>query len=411
MAEEAKTTVTKVEVTTEELNELLGVPGADNVMLPEDEGKPTFFSADKVDMSFLTNAKKKVEIAPVTKDEEGNVIAPANKDDVTGIIEEVHPPEEKVKTPTAGRPQVVKDGMVETTKKLIEKGIIVPFDDDKKLEDYTTADFQELFEANFKDREEKAKQETPIEFFDSLPNELQYAAKYAADGGTDFKGLFKALAEVQETRELSLEEAKDQETIVKQYLMITNFGSEEDIQEEIDSWKDRNELDKKAEKFKPKLDRMREEQVAYKLSQQEATRKQQQQASVNYANSVYEVLKSATINGIKLDRKTQDMLYAGLVQPQYPSISGRPTNLFGHLIEKYQFVEPNHSLIAEALWLLADPEGYKSKVKEATQIETTENIVRKLKTEEGKKISSSPVVEKEETTQKRIPRNNSFFKR
>lgn len=105
------------------------------------------------------------------------------------------------------------------------------------------------------------------------------------------------------------------------------------------------------------------------------------------------------------------MLYSGLIQPQYPSISGRPTNLFGHLIEKYQFIEPNHSLIAEALWLLADPEGYKNKVKEMAKVETTENIVRKLKTEESRKIGSSPVVEKEETFQKKIPRNNNFFKR
>jgi hypothetical protein len=59
----------------------------------------------------------------------------------------------------------------------------------------------------------------------------------------------------------------------------------------------------------------------------------------------------------------QGLLFSGLVQPNYPSISGKPTNLLGHLLEKYQFVEPRHDLIAEALWLLADPNGYKGKVK------------------------------------------------
>jgi hypothetical protein len=32
---------------------------------------------------------------------------------------------------------------------MIEEGALVPFDDDKPLEDYTTKDFSELFEANF----------------------------------------------------------------------------------------------------------------------------------------------------------------------------------------------------------------------------------------------------------------------
>jgi hypothetical protein len=105
------------------------------------------------------------------------------------------------------------------------------------------------------------------------------------------------------------------------------------------------------------------------------------------------------------------MLYAGLVQPQYPSISGRPTNMLGHLLEKYQYVEPNHGLIAEALWLLADPESYKTKIKEQGQNAQNEKTVRMLKTEEARRTSNSAVVEKEEVKQKTIKRNNNFFKR
>jgi hypothetical protein len=112
------------------------------------------------------------------------------------------------------------------------------------------------------------------------------------------------------------------------------------------------------------------------------------------------------------------MLYSGLVQPNYPSISGKPTNLLGHLLEKYQFTEPRHDLIAEALWLLSDPNGYKNKVREQGSRTATEKVVRQLKTEEARKITSSVQHEKEEPTrtstnkQKTISRNGgSMFRR
>jgi hypothetical protein len=123
-------------------------------------------------------------------------------------------------------------------------------------------------------------------------------------------------------------------------------------------------LEAKANQFKPKLDRMQEEVVARKLAEQEYKKQQQAEQAKAYTDNVYKTLEKGEIAGIKMDRKTQGMLYSGLVQPNFPSISGKPTNMLGHLLEKYQFVEPRHDLIAEALWLLADPDGYKTKVKE-----------------------------------------------
>jgi hypothetical protein len=107
---------------------------------------------------------------------------------------------------------------------------------------------------------------------------------------------------------------------------------------------------------------MQEEIVAAQLAEQEARKQQQEQAAQAYMQNVFETLRPAEINGLKLDKKTQAQLYSGLTQPQYPSISGRPTNLLGHLLEKYQFVEPNYGLIAEALWLLSNPDEYRSQL-------------------------------------------------
>ena len=223
--------------------------------------------------------------------------------------------------------------------------------------------------------------------------------------------MFRSLAQVEETRALDPTVENDQAIIIREYLSATKFGTIEEINEEIDSWKDLGKLSEKASKFKPKLDAMSESIVAQKLDQQEAFRKQQSKASAAYVNDIYETLKPADLNGIKLDKKTQDMLYLGLIQANQPSLSGNPTNLLGHLLEKYQFVEPNHSLIAEALWLLADPTGYKNKIKEIGRTTQIEDTVRKLKTEESKKISTSPVIEKDEQKQRTIKRNDSFFKR
>mgnify|MGYP003704704599 CR=1 FL=1 len=146
----------------------------------------------------------------------------------------------------------------------------------------------------------------------------------------------------------------------------------------------------------------------------ELTQAQQQQAAAEaYQQNVFEALRPAEINGLKLDKKTQAQLYSGLVQPQYPSITGKPTNLLGHLLEKYQFVEPNHGLIAEALWLLADPDGYKSKIKEQGSKAATEKTVRMLKTEEARKsVSSTNTDDNDGRSNKRtLQRPGNMFKR
>lgn len=404
---------TQIEQVEINLDEILGTPGAENVMLPEDK-KLNVFSTPKTDLSFIDNEEE---------EEEGKEkrTVPGAIDDVIAEVDpdadfrkkEAAATEEDDTKKSSGRPKTDKSGVAELMSKLIEEKKFVPFDDDKPLEEYTMKDYQELIEANLAEIESKVRQETPGEFFDSLPQELQYAAKYVADGGQDLKGLFKVLSQAEETRSLDPATEPDQEQIVREYLRATNFGTAEEIQEEIDSWKDRGDLEAKALKFKPKLDAMQERIVQGKLAQQEQMRQQQQAAAQQYMENVYNTVATAEINGVKLDKKTQGLLYNGLVQPNYPSISGRATNLLGHLLEKYQYVEPNYPLIAEALWLLADPDAYRSKVREQGKAEATEKTVRQLKTEQAKLQSSAPVIEKDEVKERRIPRNTGggFFKR
>jgi len=364
------------------IDELFGLPGAESVMLPSDgkeEEKPkTMFSKESVDTTFLDKSsfsEKKEEDIEVKE-----AIA-----ELDGLISQAEDAGGK------GRPKVDKSGLADLAQKMIEEGSLVGFDDDKPLEEYTTKDFRELFEANFQERENKIRESTPKEFFNALPEELQIAAKYVADGGQDLKGLFRTLAQVEEMIQLNPADEHDQAEIARQYLWATNFGTAEEIETEIEEWGDMGRLEQKANQFKPKLDRMQEEIVARQLAEQETKKEKQQNAARKYTDNVYNTLSVGDLGGIKLDKKTQGMLYSGLVQPNYPSISGKPTNMLGHLLEKYQFVEPRHDLIAEALWLLADPEGYKGKVRDQGSRIATEKTVRMLKTEEARKITSSVI--------------------
>jgi hypothetical protein len=368
------TTVEQVDVN---IDEIFGMPGADNIMLPSEDEKPkTMFSKENVDTTFLDKSS-------FTEKEAQNEEVKEAIAELDGLISQEEDAGNK------GRPKVDKSGLYELATKMIEEGSLMAFDDDKSLDEYSTKDFRELFEANFQERENVIRENTPREFFNALPEELQYAAKYVADGGQDLKGLFRTLAHVEEMRQLDPSDEYDQAEIARRYLYTTQFGSPEEIEEEIQDWKDLNKLEQKAKTFKPKLDAMQEEVVAYELAQQEQKKNKQAHQAKAYQDNVYNTLAAGNISGIKLDKKIQSLLFSGLVQPNYPSISGKPTNLLGHLLEKYQFVEPRHDLIAEALWLLADPTGYKSKIKEQVGKQVTEKVVRQLKTEESRKLTSS----------------------
>jgi len=403
------TTVDQVDVN---IDEIFGMPGAESVMLPEDgkDSKPkSMFHNETTDTSFFDNPTATPEEKKEAQEKQLEVEETINELD--NLISQEEDAGNK------GRPKVDKSGLAELASKMIEEGTLIPFDDDKPLEEYTTKDFRELFEANFQEREEKIRQDTPREFFQALPEELQVAAKYVADGGQDLKGLFRTLAQVEEMRQLDPSDEYDQAEIARQYLYATGFGTPEEIESEIQDWRDLNRLEQKANQFKPKLDAMQEEIVSRQLAEQEYKKQQQAEQAKAYQENVYTTLASGTIGGLKLDKKVQGLLFSGLVQPNYPSISGKPTNLLGHLLEKYQFVEPRHDLIAEALWLLADPEGYKGKVRDQGSKKAVEETVRKLKTEESRKLTSSvndnyddeprrPTASRPE--QRKLSKNNMF---
>ena len=412
-----KQDVTKVQTMDVNIDELLGQPGADSIMTPTEDEKPkkTVFSSTKPDTTFLDkpdpeNSQQKTEEkreadktteTPEAKIEREAKEALETKAAADGIITDpLHPEYDADADPTntggdknkGGRPTTVTTIL----KKLIDKGTILPFDGDDKVEDYKEEDILELLEMNFQNQQEKLEAELPQQFFENLPQEMQQAYQYIANGGTDIKGMFRALAVSAEVQELDVKQESGQKEIIRAYLSATQFGTPEEIEDEIYSYEDRGDLEKKAKQFKPKLDTMQQEIVNRRIAEQEAAKKQRQQQSQQYMESVYSTLEKGQLNGLELDNRTQNMLYAGLVQSNYPSISGRQTNMLGHLLEKYQWVEPNHSLIAETLWLLADPDGYKQNIARNVKAEVDKNTFRTLKTEQAGKTQGHQTLEEPE---------------
>lgn len=431
MATESKTVESNVAQVDIDLDSLFdGAAGAESVTVPEENKPKSIFSKpEKVDMSFADpdyqEEDKQDEIdkdAKTSEDTEKEAVSKEISDDDKKDAEDFldafndeSSEEEKEEKETRGRKKI--SGISDVFSKLIKEDKIVPFDDDKDLADYSAKDWTELIEANLEERANQVRRETPKQFFESLPQELQIAARYVADGGQDLKGLFSTLAEAETKKSLDVSKEKDQEVIISDYLQATGYGNAEEIAEEIEIWKDLGKLEQQAMKFKPKLDKMQEKVLAKKLEEQEMRKAQQQKASHQYMENVYNTLKEGSLGDLKVDRKTQSMLYNGLVQPNYPSVSGKNTNLLGHLLEKYQFVEPNYTLISEALWLLSDPDGYKSKIMDKGAQSSVEKTVRKLKTEQANAGGSSLGVDQREeetksrSTKRKIPRSNNIFKR
>ena len=407
-------------VSIESIDDFLPMPGAESIVTADEEDdKLTIFSKPRqTDMSFLEKEEDDSDEDSDDDSDKKKKTTPADTNsafaELDADLEGDDSDDSSDKKP--GRKKIDKSGMVETFSKLIEEGLIVPFEDDKSLEDYSVKDWKDLIQANFDEKEKAIREQTPKEFFESLPQELQYAAEYVAKGGTDIKGLFRALSQTEEVRSLDPRNDEHQELIARQYLQATNFGNgdNEIIEDQLQEWIEAGTIAKKAQQFKPKLDQMQEEVVQSKLAQQEEFRAQQQKKKEEYMENIYNTLKPSELNGVKIDGKRQKFLWDELTTVKYESMTGRPTNLLGKLLEDHQFGKtPRYDLIAETLWLLSDPDDYKENIRKQAKNEVTQDTVRKLKTEEARKIASTVKDEEEDKpTSRKIPRQaTNIFKR
>lgn len=308
-----------------------------------------------------------------------------------------------------------RSGLLEFFKTKIEAGEINPFDDydDKKqtldeyLKDFKAKDFDELWKSNQQFKEQELVSKVPQEFFDSLPEELQYAARYVNDGGTDIKGLFKALGEVQEVK--ALDPVKDAKLVCQNYLTAKEFGTPEEIAAQLEEWEDLGVIDTKSKSFKPKLDQMQDVIVQQKLAAQTQLKAQQVEQYNFYNNSVREALLTEDLGGIKIDKKTQVELFNGLTEGAFTDSRGKRCTEFEHLLDKIMWQEPDYKKLAKIHWILKDEAAYEKAVSLKATNANVEETVRELKTLQSKNTSAT--IEEVSAKKTMIPRKTGLFKR
>jgi hypothetical protein len=196
------------------------------------------------------------------------------------------------------------------------------------------------------------------------------------------KGLFKSLAASQEIQSLDPKTEEGQMRIIRAYLSATNWGTPEEIEDEVYNLQDTGRLEKQANQFKPKLNAMQEQIVNQKIIEREQYTKQIQEEAKIFQSNVYKALEKGELNGLKINNKIQNMLYIGLVEPVLSRDGSTYINGLGKLLEKYRFNEPRYDLMAEAFWLLSDPDGYREELRNQGANEKTVETMRKLKIEQ-----------------------------
>lgn len=401
------------EVSNEELTALLDHPGADNgIVIITDPTKTESVLTDKnkvvesqlndpplseeekakllEEEKNLSEEEKQKKAAAKKAEEEAagaEIISNLNKNDG----EETEEEEEEEGAATAGkgkgRPREDKNMMVEVLGELIKDETIIPFEDKEDLSKYSKQEVVDLFKANLKERDEKMLTGIQDQFFETLSPTLKHLADFEYKGGKNLSSILEAMLRVEKNATLDPENEKDQESITRNFLHVTNFGTPEEIEAEITLYKDSNVLDKKAKQFKPKLDARHAEQVQQEVTRQEEFKKQQQVQMETYTKNIAGIIQKGDLNGIKLDKKTQELLFVGATAANYTTRNGVRTNYLGHLLEKHQSIEPNHALVLEAIWLMHDPEGYKAKVRENAIKDKGEETFRKLKDSEKSKAT------------------------
>jgi len=407
----AQSSTTVEEIDFDNLDELLGISSS-SVIVPDKgaEGheptkKPRVFDSGTVDVDFLDDDEEidnEEELNKLSKDDLEKIASKLLDDDLEKSDEDDDDDDDSSSVNKGGRPSA----LITAAKSLIEKGILQPFADDKPIEQYTAEDFEELIQANIENKVSDTAQNAPLELFKQLPDDVQAVVHYALNGGTDVKQVMSQVLKAQETFDLDVKNQEDQELIVRQWLNTLGNDTSEEIEDEINIIKDRGDMEKYATKYKPKLDAKQAEIVEQRLKKQQEAQNRKTEQAGKYQQTIYQTLNTDNLNGIPLNNKVQTMLYHGLTDStKYQNADGKQTNALGFLLEQHQFGEKaNPSLVAEALWLLADPENYRDSVKKIGSKEANIKTVRMLKTEEASRNSSSTFATENKQTANRLPK-------
>jgi len=352
-----------------------GIPGADNVISQEVKNSDDSEQAPKtVDPRKNPNFNKPVEdldfeISDLIRENIPEVLED-DRIDYTKNDEEDEDEDEEDEDSESNLTNSI------SYKSFIDAGILKPFEDTDEVN--TEDDFKELLTANLKNEYDKGKDEGLKSIYDNIPEKLKTVLEYAMKGGKDIDTMFNNVRAKESLKELDLENERDQEEIVRQVLMSQDL-TEDEIQEEIESYKDLDSLKRIATKFKPRLDKIKEKSVEDAFQKQEELVKKSKEQAAKYTESISEALSGEDLYGYKVDSSLKEKLINGMSNLVYPSISGKNTNLLGKLLEKYQIEEPDMERVMAATLVLLDPKEFFKDVNINSKKEVEKDTLRRIK--------------------------------
>lgn len=417
--------------------------GADNVLMPKStEDKEAQETAARVlkhetitdvldDAKVEVDKQKaaaKLEVVETPAEVESSTV-PVDKQKAQGVLDNVidilKKPEDIAETTEteiekAGRPKLDKNPLVSYLQKKIEDNDFglpdnIEYDATKQsLNDVLSKQSEEslhsILDTNWKAKEDELRSNTPQEFFESLPESLQYAAKAVALGAgeNELQDIYKALLRVEQVKSLDAKNEDHQETIVRSYLQAKDFGSEDQISEQIGEWKENGKLSKKALEYKPALDDLQKEQVQAQLKVAEQQKEYEQKVAEFYTTNVFKTLEKNELAGIKLDKKFSRSMADNMTSTVAGPYSGRPVNWLGYGLEQAQYTKPDYEAVMLAAWILNDKSAALAALGQLGANKKVEQVVNLVKLNNGLgKVGGDQIeVAEKKPTVKRINTSN-----
>lgn len=323
---------------------------------------------------------------PIDDDAITNVFATADDEDDEDESEPVVPP---VTQRTDAEPK--KSGrkpadLVVLVNQLVEEGELVGFDDG---EIKTIDEAKELIRENLKHKEESSEDSFWLKKVQKYSPQVQAILHYAEKGGEDITPLLSAIAEVEKSSDINIEEESGQEEIVRQVLKIKGFD-EDEITDQIETLKDLDKLKAKAGKFLPELNRMKEQRIQMIMQEQEVRQRQAEEAASAYVQTIQSTLDKDQVGSLKLNREDKYKIMDALAVPKYKSINGYQVNEFVKALEEMQFGKnADYEHFLNLVHFAIDKDGFMEKLTEIVQTSVSADTVRKLKTAKNSSPNSS----------------------
>lgn len=298
--------------------------------------------------------------------------------------------------------EVPKD-VVDAINSLADTGIIDLFE---SREIKTIEDVKDLIAANIEEKISATNENIFQEQLSALPPQFQSIINYGLDGGTNVQQLVQQWAATEQAFSIDTTTDEGKAEAIRQYLTLTNYGTPEVINQDIETWKGLNKLDEKVAIFKPKLEQFHVEQVK-NIEREAATEALQEQAyHANYTEAVGRTLSEDNLNGLVLPNNVKQFVYEN-TQPLYQSqLTGRPIDALQAVVEELKFGQnANPAFYAELLLHATQPEMYRELFSSRMKENVAVNTERKLRSSAARDASGG--VEVQKTTPKPQPANNT----